>query len=152
MMFTTKGKSYNKNISNIHIDGNKIQHVNKTKFLCIIIEENLNWTTDINHLGNIIARNVGILQKLRYFIPAYVLKILYHSLILSHLQYCTLLCATSYYSHLHKLRLLQKKVIRIISNTDYRAHSSKLFLTLKLLKLDYIMRFQLGTFMLKIKE
>ena len=130
MIFTSKGKSYNKCISNIHIDGNKIQQVNKTKFLDIIIEEHLNWAT---HICNIIARNVGILQNLRYFIPAYVLKILYHSLILSNLQYCTLLCANSYYPHLHKLRLLQKKAIRILSNTDYRAHSSKLFLKLKLL-------------------
>ena len=88
MMFTSKGKSYNKNISNNNIDGNKIQQVNKTKFLGIIIEEHLNWATHINHLCTIIARNVGILQKLRY-----ILKILYHSLILSHLQYCTLLWA-----------------------------------------------------------
>ena len=152
MIFTSKGKSYNKNISNIHIDGNKIQQVNKTRFLGIIIEEHLNWATHINHLCNIIARNVGILQKLRYFIPAYVLKILYHSLILSHLQYCTLLWANSYYSHLHKLRLLQKKAIRILSNTDYLSHSSKLFLKLKLLKLDYIMIFRLGTFMYKLKN
>ena len=65
---------------------------------------------------------------------------------------CTLLWANSYYSHLHKLRLLQKKDIRIISNTDYRAHSSKLFLKLKLLKLDDIMTFQLGTFMYKLKN
>ena len=72
MIVTSKGKSYNKNISNIHI-GNKIQQVNKTTFLGIINEEHLNWATHINHLCNIIARNVGILQKLRYFIPAYVL-------------------------------------------------------------------------------
>ena len=73
------------------------------------------------------------------------------SLILSLLQYCTLLWANSYHSHLHKLRLLQKKAIRIISNTDYLAHSSKLFLNLKLLKRDDIMKFQLGTFMYKLK-
>ena len=121
--------------------------MNKTKFLGIVIEEHLNWAMHISHLCNIIARNVGILQKLRYFIPAYVLKILYHSLVLSHLQYCTLLGANSYHSHLHKLRLLQKKAIRIISNTDSLAHSSKLFFNLKLLKLDDIMKFQLGTFM-----
>ena len=155
MIFTSKGKSYNKNISNIHIDGYKIQQVNKIKFLCIIIEEQLNWAMHINHFCNIVARNIGIPQTFRYFIPAYVLKILYslyHSLILSHLQYCTLLWANAYYSHLHKLRLLQKKAIRIISNTDYRAHSSKLFLKLKLLKLDDIMTFQLGTFMYKINN
>ena len=68
------------------------------------------------------------------------------------IQYCILLWANSYYSHLHKLRLLQKKAIRIISNTDYRTHSSKLFLKLNLLKLDDIMTFQLGTFMYKLKN
>ena len=151
IMFTSKGKSYNKNVSNIKIDGNNIQQVKKNKFLGIVIEEHLNWALHISHLCNIIARNVGILQKLRYFIPTYVLKILYHSLILSQLQYCTLLWANSYRSHLHKLRLLQKKAIRIISNTDYLAHSSKLFLNLKWLKLDDIMKFQLGTFMYKLK-
>ena len=56
-----------------------------------------------------------------------------------------------YHSHLHKLRLLQKKAIRIISNTANLAHSSKLFLNLKLLKLDDIMKFQLGTYMYKLK-
>ena len=115
IIFTSKGKSYNKNVSNIKIDGNNIQQVNKTKCLGIVIEEHLNWALHISHLCNIIARNVGILQKLRSFIPTYVLKILYHSLILSHLQYCTLLWANSYRSHLHKLTLLQKKAIRIIS-------------------------------------
>ena len=113
-MFTSKGISYSKNVSKINIDSNNIEQVNKTKFLGIAIEEHLNWATHISHLCNIIARNVGILQKLRYFILAYVLQILDHSLILSHLQYRTLLWANSYYSHLHKLRLLQKKAIRII--------------------------------------
>ena len=134
IIFTSKGKSYNKNVRNIKIDGNNIQQVNKTKLLGIIIEEHLYWATHISHLCNIIARNVGILQKLWYFVPVDVLKILYHSLILSHQQYCTLLWGNSYYSHLNKLRLLQKKAIRIISNTDYLAHSSKLFSNLNLLK------------------
>ena len=78
IIFTSKGKSCNKSVSNIKIDGNNLEQVNKTKFLGIVIEEHLNWAMHISHLCNIIARNVGILQKLRYFIPAYVLQILYH--------------------------------------------------------------------------
>ena len=97
-----------------------------------------NFNTYFTTVGNTLAANVPQTDN--------------HSLILSHLQYCTLLWANSYYSHLHKLRLLQKKAIRILSNTDYRAHSSKLFLKLKLLKLDDIMTFQLGTFMYKLKN
>ena len=40
--FTSKGKSYNKNVCNIKIDGNNIQQVNITKFLGNVIEEHLN--------------------------------------------------------------------------------------------------------------
>ena len=79
------------------------------------------------------------------------MQFLYHSLILSHLQYCTLLWGNSYYSHIHKLRLLQKKGIRIIPNTDCFAHSRKFFLNLKLLKLYDIMKFKIGTFIHKLK-
>ena len=64
LIYTSKGKSYNKDIRNINIDGNKIQQVNKTKFLGIIIEEHLNWATHINNLCNIIARNVGIQKNI----------------------------------------------------------------------------------------
>ena len=86
-MFISKGKSYNKNVSNIKIDGNNLQQVNKTKFLGIVIEEHLNWAMHISHLCNIIARNVCILQKLRYFIPAYVFKIIFSP---SHISASTL--------------------------------------------------------------
>ena len=67
MIFTSKGKSYNKNISNIHIEGKKIQQVNKTKFLGIIIEEHLNWATHINHLCNIIGKKCWHSSKVTIF-------------------------------------------------------------------------------------
>ena len=59
MIFTSKGKSYNKNVSNIIIYGRNVEQVNKTKFLGIVIGEHLNWATHISHLCTIIARNVS---------------------------------------------------------------------------------------------
>ena len=137
MIFTSRGKSYNKNVNNIKIDGNNIQQVNKTKFLGIIIEEHLNWATHIPSM-QYNCKKCWHSSKVTIFCSG-----------LSHLQYCTLLWANSYYSHLQKLRLLQKKAIGIISNADYLAHSSKLYIYLP--KLDDIMKFQLGTFMYKLK-
>ena len=49
IIFTSKGKSYNKNVSNIKIDGNNMQQVNKTKCIGIVIEEHLNWAMHISH-------------------------------------------------------------------------------------------------------
>ena len=72
------------------------KRLNFTKFLGIYIDEHLSWAQHIDYLSKKIARNVGILSKLKYFLPRYIMNTLYYSLILSHLQYCTLLWANAY--------------------------------------------------------
>ena len=68
-----------------------------------------------------------MLNKLKHFLPDYIMKTLYSSLIESHLQYCTLLWANSHVTHMRKLQLLQKKAIRIITSSHYIAHTDPLF-------------------------
>ena len=68
-----------------------------------------------------------MLNKLKHFLPVYIMKTLYSSLIESHLQYCTLLCANSHVTNIRKLQLLQKKAIRIITSSYYIAHTDPQF-------------------------
>ena len=121
IIFTPKGKQYNINSALIQVDGNKIKHVKFTKFLGIFIDEHLSWTTHIDNLSKQV----------------------------SHLQYYTLLWENSYCTNLNKLRILQKKTIRIITNSHYIAHTDPLFTKLKLLKLDDLYKHQLCIFMYK---
>ena len=116
-MVTPNGKKYNVTISEveINIDGSKIKHVKCTHYLGITIDEHLDWQVHIDNLSNKIARNVGMLNKLKRFLPVYITKTLYSSLIASHLQYCTLLWANSHVTNIRKFQLLQKKAIRIIT-------------------------------------
>ena len=94
-----------------------------------------------------LARNDGILCKLRHFLLSYILRTLYCSLILPHLQHCTLIWANTYFSKLNKIRVLQKKTIRIMSNSDYFAHTDPLLTMNKLLKLDDVDNLQSGLIM-----
>ena len=108
------------------------------------------WKVHIDNLSNKIARNVGVLNKLKHFLPVYIMKTLYSSLIASHLQFCTLLWANSHVTNIRKLQLLQKKTIRIITSSHYIAHTDPLFSTTKLLKFDDLYKYQLGIFMHKV--
>ena len=109
----------------------------------------LSWTIHIDNLSKQVARNVGMLNKLKHFLPMYIMRTIYCSVILSHLQYCTLLWENSYCTNLNKLRI-QKKAISIITNSHYIAHTDPLFSKLlKLLKLDDLYEHQLGIFMYK---
>ena len=121
-----------------------------TTFLGITIDEHLDWKVHIDNLSNKIARNVGVINKLKHFLPAYIMKTLYSTLIESHLQYCTLLWANSHVTNIRKLQLLQKKAIRIITSSHYIAHTEPLFSMTKLLKLDDLYTYQLGIFMHKV--
>ena len=68
------------------MDGSKIKYVKCTIFLGVTIDERLDWKVHIDNLSNKIARNVGMLNKLKYFLPVYIMKTLYSSHIASHLQ------------------------------------------------------------------
>ncbi len=61
--------------------------MNFTKFLGIYLDEHLSWAQHIDYLSKKIARNVGnvgILSKLKHFLPMYIMNMLYYSLILSY--------------------------------------------------------------------
>ena len=107
IIFTTVNKKYTISYHAMQINGSTIPHVNLTKFLGVYIDKHLNWSMHLNKLATKLAQNIGILCKLKYFLPSYILKTIYCSLVLSHLQYYTLIWANTYTTKLNKIRMLQ---------------------------------------------
>ena len=60
---------------------------------------------------------------------------LYDSLYVPYLTYCSEICGNTYKTNINCVYLLQKKVLRIVCNVDYRYHSNVLFKELRILKL-----------------
>ena len=57
----------------------------------------------------------------------------------------------TYVSNLNRIFYLQKRVVRAIANSDYRAHSSPLFAKLGILDIFQVNSFQIAKFMFIIK-
>ena len=53
----------------------------------ININENLSWVPHIDKISVKISQCIGIMSKLKHILPVYTLKIIYHSLLISHLTY-----------------------------------------------------------------
>ena len=146
---TPNGKKYNISEAEININGSKIKHVKCTKFLGITIDEHLDWKVHIDNLSNKIARNVGVLNKLKHFLPAYN----YHENPLFHTNRITL---TVLHFIVGKLSCHKYKKVTIITeesypnNHIYIAHTEPLFSMTKLLKLDDLYKYQLGICMHKV--
>ncbi len=73
------------NIENIAID-----RVSDFNFLGLTINEHLNWKSHTDKLSNKISKTMGVLNKLKHFVPLNARVMIYNSLILSHLKYCIL--------------------------------------------------------------
>jgi hypothetical protein len=115
---------------NIKMDGHQIDNVEKFNFLGIMLDQHLNWNNHIQNISQKISKTVGILNKLKNFLPTYILSTLYNSLILPRLNYGIL----AWGSKISKVTKLQKKAIRVISKAKYNAHTEPLFKNLNLLK------------------
>ena len=69
-----------------------------------------------------------------------------NSFILPYLQYCSIIWASTYSSHLQPLFRFQKKAIRIITHSPPRSHTYPLFNRLKILNIFNIYKHQLSCF------
>ena len=82
-------------------------------------------------------------------LPVSILPLLYSTLIFPYYQYCNMVWAYNNPSNLHRLLVLQKRTIRIISAAEYRAHSADLFKRHRHLTLVDIYKLQIAVFVFK---
>ena len=80
------------------------------------------------------------------------LKCLYHSLIYSHLSYCRVSWGSTYPTKFNCLLLLQKRVLRITTQSGWRDHSRPLFTRLGILNVFQITKLQMGELVYKLQN
>ena len=96
------------------LNGHIVDFENSVRFLGIIVDKNLKFNDHINLVCTKVARSIGIMFKLKPFVPLSVLKNYYYAMIYPYLIYGNLIWGGTYASHLEPLYLLQKRAIRII--------------------------------------
>lgn len=105
--------------------------VNSVKLLGIKIDSKLNWTSHIDFVATKISRVSYLFWKLRDLVSFKYLRMSYFGLFQSHLAYGLILWGHS--THVHKLLLIQKKVIRTICRAGPIDHCKPLFKRLQIL-------------------
>ena len=153
MVFSPNRLTHNNIIPNIINLGDKeIKRVSESKFLGIFVDDGLDWAAHISHLARKISSGLYAIKSAKNFLSIQNLKMIYQSLVHSHLLYGAILWGTTHAYLLNKIKILQKKCIRLISKSAYNAHTEPLFRKLKILNLDNIVKFQLGIYMYKYSK
>lgn len=131
------------------IDNLPISKVSTTKFLGLTLDDSLTWIHHSAYVTNIVSKYSGILFRLKHFLTSNTLFSLYNSLVLPHLQYCSIIWADKNNCNLHRIHLKQKQIIRLCTNAPFLAHTPPLFAKFKTLTIYDIHKLQIALFMYK---
>ena len=132
----------------LFINSKVIKRVKDFNFLGLMINENLSWKSHVDKISKKISKYCGILNRMKHFLPTDILRTIYCSIIQSNLSYSIL--AWGY--DCGRLVKLQKKAIRIITCSRYNSHTEPLFKSLKLLKLDHMLKQSTLNFCFKLNN
>ena len=132
MLFHTRQTNISQYVPNLKIGNDKIKRVKDFDFLGLTINENMSWKPHTDRIANKLSKYVGIINRLKRYLPQNILKMIYTSIIQSNLNYCIL--AWGY--NCGRLKKLQKRAIRLITDSPYNSHTSPIFKQLNILQLE----------------
>ena len=138
IVFDSKYKLQHLALNNftLQIDHTYIERVTEMKFLGMILQNDLSWTSHINEKCKKISQVLAIMTKLKHELPSNTLKTIYNALIEPHLNYGLIVWANPNQNATpNRPLLLQKRALRIINKEKYNSHTDPLFKSSKLLKL-----------------
>ena len=121
----------------------------KKNYLGIILDNQLLFKQHTKMLESKLSHYVGILFKLKSFLPKYILSKIYYAFIHSYLNCDLIIWGATPASNLSKLCRIQNKALRVISGTGWREHAPPLYATQKILQLSKLITYSVAKFMHK---
>ena len=70
---------------NFQLSGQKIKPTNQVQYLGVILQEDLHWNKYLSNLGRKLGCSVGLLSKIRHYVPKYLLRTIHFSIFNSYL-------------------------------------------------------------------
>lgn len=137
----------NHNIINIplHLNNRQISRTNHVKYLGLYLDENLNWKIHINHIIKKILPVVGILWRLRDT-PISIKKLIYNSLVNSHLNYLCMVWGSACKIALSPLQIVQNKAIKAVYNLPRLTESKNMYMSYSVLPIRSMYAYNLLIF------
>ena len=137
---------------NIILDGKSLERVESTKFLGVIVDERLSWKQHIKYVKSKVSKAIGIITLCRKYFNCSTLVNLYYAFVYPLLTYNIEVWGSAAQIHLSYLLKLQKRGVRIMTNSPSRAHTKDLFKRLEILPLPKLYEMKLLLFLYKYRN
>ena len=108
-------------------------------------------TSQTQNVAREISKSVGIINKSSFGLKT-SLCTLYYSLVYPYLHYCATVWGSTFQTNLKRLINLQKRIIRRVSRCSFDAHANPIFVSLRILKFEDLIKLQIGKVMYLYKN
>lgn len=127
---------FNKN--SIVLNNIPITNSNSIKFLGILLDNHLNWTSHVTNILTDLRPIAGLFYRISSFLPTNILLLLYNSFINSKLTYCLESWGSMPQYSTTKIHIFQKKLLRIINKKPFDFPSADLFRKNRILNINQL--------------
>ena len=108
------------------------------KYLDVLIDYKLSWKKHIDSITLKLSKTIGLLWKIRHFVPFNTIANIYNCLVVSYLRYGLIAWGQAGKTQLNKLLILQKRALRFMCFADRRDHAIPLFLRAQTLPIHFL--------------
>ena len=136
MIFGSKHKLAHGPELKLVVEGQSLKQVNKVKLLGLRLDSASSWSDHIDYIVTKMGREVATTRKCSPFLPSSLLRQIVCSLVLCHLDYCSVIWSSASKTLLRKLQVAQNKAVRLVLKCNSRSNVVKMHERLKWLSVE----------------
>ena len=148
MLFSNRRQNINNDLS-IMFNNIPVKFKKSEEFLGLIVDEEVKFAEHTRFVCSKLSKAVGIIYKLRDYVPLGSLIGLYYNLAYPYILYGNLVWGGTFDVHVRPLTIMQKKLIRVLTNSEFLAHTEPLFKRLNILKVPDVHKMLVAQYVYK---
>ena len=97
-----------------------IEMVKEFKYLGVKFDSTMSWLSHIDYLANNVSKRIGVIRRVKHFLPHPTLVMLSNALVIPHFDYASPVWSNCSNSYQARLQVLHNRLARTILSADIR--------------------------------
>lgn len=134
----------------LFINNIALEQVKEVKLLGVILDDQLSWTHHVSNIVSKMGREVSVIKRCASFLDKHSIKQVTQALVLSHLDYCSIVWSSAIKTDIQKLQRVQNRAARMVLGCPFRANVHGMHVNLGWMKVEDRFSFNLLVFYQKV--
>lgn len=103
-----------------------VKQADKVKLLGVIIDSKMSWDHQINKVVSKMGQSLAVVRRSSTFLPKCLVPYVIQTVVLSHLDYCSVVWSNTSVGNVKKLQMVQNRAARLALNCAFRTSVAKM--------------------------